>query len=465
MNENVNTGNQLEMLWAKCLAKFQDNLPEMQFNTWFRPIRPLMWEASSHVLKLGVPSGFFQEYLETNFFDLLKITLTSVFGEVNLKYVVNLDKGAVTETGGDHMRKTTPAPARMNIVDNKAVMETALNPQLNRNYTLDCFVEGKSNKLAKSSGIAIAKQPGETPFNPLFIYGGSGLGKTHLANAIGNAILEKHQGKRIIYVDALRFQTQYQDAVRNNNLVDFMHFYQSLDVLIIDDIQELEGKEKTVNTFFHIFNHLHQARKQLILAADRSPKEIKLMDERMLSRFAWGLSVEVQKPDEEMRKAILKYKVDRNALEISDEVISYIAKNTKGNVRELEGIVNALLARATLTDAIINLELAEEVVGRTEEVVEKSVDLDDIQTAVCEYYNLDVKDIQTKSRKREVAQARQVAMYLARKYTKKSLAVIGSEIGNRDHATVLHACKTVENLLETDKTIRQSLDSIESKLK
>lgn len=464
MIEKTNNIDQCEALWAKCLQKFEDNLSEAQFTTWFQPIKPILWDQSSHTLKLGVPSGFFQEYLEGHFFSLLKATLTHVYGEVNLRYVVNLDKDVSHDVGGEHLKKTRPV-INTNPVDNQAVASQALNPQLNRNYTMDNFVEGKSNKLAKSAGQAIAKAPGETPFNPLFVYGGSGLGKTHLANAIGNAILEKHPAKRIIYVDALRFQTQYQDAVRNNNLVDFMHFYQSLDVLIIDDIQELEGKEKTVNTFFHIFNHLHQTGKQLILAADRSPKEIKQMDERMLSRFLWGLSAEIAKPDEDMRKSILKDKVDRNSLEISDEVIDYIAKNTNGNIRELEGIVNSLLARATLTDAIIDLELAEEVVGKNEVEAEKTVDLSDIKEVVCEYYNLDIKDIQTKSRKREVAQARQVAMYLARKYTKKSLAVIGSEIGNRDHATVLHACKTVENLIETDKTIRQSLDTIESKLK
>ena len=464
MSEKINNGNQCETLWAKCLQKFADNLPEAQFTTWFKPIKPLLWEQSTHTLKLGVPCPFFQEYLEGHFFDLLKATLVHVYGEVNLKYVANLDKGVSTENGGQHMKKVQPVPV-VNPVDNQAARETSLNPQLNRNYTMDCFVEGKSNKLAKSAGLAIAKAPGETPFNPLFIYGGSGLGKTHLANAIGNTILEKYPNKRIIYVDALRFQNQYQDACRNNRTVDFMQFYQSLDVLIVDDIQEMEGKEKTVNTFFHIFNHLHQTGKQLILAADRSPKEIKQMDERMLSRFLWGLSAEISKPDEDMRKAILKHKVDRNALEISDEVIDYIAKNTNGNIRELEGIVNSLLARATQHEANIDLALAEEVVGKNDVTAEKTVDLSEIKEAVCEYYNLEIKDIQTKSRKREVAQARQVAMYLARKYTKKSLSVIGSEIGNRDHATVLHACKTVENLIETDKTIRQSLDTIESKLK
>lgn len=464
MSEKIHNGDQCEALWAKCLQKFADNLTEVQFTTWFKPIKPLLWDPSTHTLKLGVPSQFFQEYLEGHFLSLLKATLVHVYGDVNLRYVANLDNGVSTENGGQHMKKVQPAPA-VNPVDNQAVMETSLNPQLNRNYTMDCFIEGKSNKLAKSAGLAIAKAPGDTPFNPLFIYGGSGLGKTHLANAIGHSILDRYPNKRIIYVDALRFQNQYQDASRNNRIVDFIQFYQSLDVLIIDDIQELEGKEKTVNTFFHIFNHLHQTGKQLILAADRSPKEIKLMDERMLSRFLWGLSAEISKPDEDMRKAILKHKVDRNALDISEEVIEYIAKNTNGNIRELEGIVNSLLARATLTDANIDLALAEEVVGKNETEAEKTVDLSEIKEAVCEYYNLDVKDIQTKSRKREVAQARQVAMYLARKYTKKSLAVIGSEIGNRDHATVLHACKTVENLIETDKTIRQSLDTIESKLK
>lgn len=464
MNEKTNNGDLCEQLWAKCLQKFADILPETQFSTWFKPIKPLLWDPSTHTLKLGVPSVFFQEYLEGHFFDLLKATFTHVYGDVTLKYVANLDSSVETVVGGEHLKKPRQVSI-VNPVDNQSVMEQALNPQLNRNYTMESFVEGKSNKLAKSAGLAVAKAPGETPFNPLFIYGGSGLGKTHLANAIGHSILDKYPNKRIIYVDALRFQTQYQDASRNNHLVDFMQFYQSLDVLIIDDVQELEGKEKTVNTFFHIFNHLHQTGKQLILAADRSPKELKLMDERMLSRFLWGLSAEISKPDEDMRKAILKSKVDRNALDISDDVIDYIAKNTNGNIRELEGIVNSLLARATLTDAIVDLELAEEVVGKAEVVVEKTIDLSEIQEAVCDYYNLELKDIQTKSRKREVAQARQVAMYLARKYTKKSLAVIGSEIGNRDHATVLHACKTVENLIETDKTIRQSLDMIESKLK
>jgi chromosomal replication initiator protein len=338
-----------------------------------------------------------------------------------------------------------------------------VDSHLNANYTFDNFIEGTCNKVAKSAGEAIAHNPGTT-FNPLFIYGGAGVGKTHLENAIGKKIEEEHPEKNIVYVDALMFQTQYQDAVKNNNQTDFLNFYQMLDVLIIDDIQEFMGKTGTQNTFFHIFNALHLAGKQLIFASDRAPKLLQGLDQRLLSRFKWGLSIEIEEPDFETRKAILRSKIEANELQIPDDVVEYVAETVRGNVRDLEGIVNALLAYATLGDASINLELAKNVVGQSINIEEKSINIKDIQKAVCDYYSLEVNDIQTNSRKHEVVQARQVAMFLARKHTKKSLQYIGAQIGNRDHATVLHACKTVENLLDIDKGMQKSINYIESHL-
>lgn len=462
-----------EKLWDKCLSIIKDNLPEDKFNVWFKPIKPLSWDETSHVLKIQVPSMFFQEFLDEHFAELLKMTLTKVYGNnVQLKYAAvmvqpNKNEQPITmsvDTGKKYTETTKPnneAPQ----FDPFAIRKSTVDSQLNKSYTMDNFIEGSCNKLAKSAGEAIAHKPGNTPFNPLFIHGASGMGKTHLENAIGQMIQEEHPDKNVIYVDALKFQTQYMDATKNNKLTDFLNFYQMLDVLIIDDIQEFIGKPGTQNTFFHIFNSLHQAGKQLILACDRSPKLLQGMEQRMLTRFKWGLTVELEAPDLETRKAILKNKVEKDELSIPEDVIEFVASNVTGTVRDLEGVVNSLLAHATLTDAEINMDLARSVVGQSMNIEERKLSINDIQQVVCDYYNLEPDEIQTQSRKREVVQARQVAMYLARKYTKSSLSSIGAQIGNRNHATVLHACKTVEDLMEMDKTIRQSVDTIENQLK
>ena len=451
-------------LWSKCLGIIRDIVPEAAFSTWFQPIVPQRWE--NNTITIQVPSMFFYEYLEEKYFDLLKVTLTRVMGKgTKLKYTVLMENTGKTTINYDGGRALQASTTSVRFDPFSVQSRQKIDSQLNPNYTLDSFIEGTCNQLARSAGLAIAKDPGKTAFNPVFIYGGSGLGKTHLAHAIGLMTEELHPEKNVLYVNANKFQIQYTDAVRNNTANDFLNFYQMIDVLIIDDIHDFAGKTGTQNTFFHIFNHLHQSGKQLVLTSDRSPKLLQGLDQRILSRFKWGLHAELEIPDFETRKTILRNKVKADGLVIPENVINYIAEAVKDNVRELEGVIISLLAQSTLTKAEINVELAQKVISKSVNVAEKVINVISIQEAVCGYYNLNIKDIQTKSRKREVVQARQIAMYLARKYTKNSLSSIGEQIGNRDHATVLHACKTITDLLDIDKGMRQSLDTIENTLR
>jgi chromosomal replication initiator protein len=327
------------------------------------------------------------------------------------------------------------------------------------------LIEGRSNKLARTAGISIANEPGKTIFNPLFVYGQSGVGKTHLANAIGVMTKQLHPEKRVLYVSSNTFQIQYTDAVRSNSVNDFLNFYQTIDVLIVDDIQELAGKTATQNTFFHLFNHLHQTGKQLVLTSDRSPLVLVGLEQRLLTRFKWGLSAEIEKPDFELRRAILDNKIYRDGLEIPEEVVDYIAEHVTDNVRDLEGTLVSLLAHSTLANISIDLKLTEKVVSRIVSITPKANTVEKIRDIVCAHFSLSVDAISTKSRKREVVQARQIAMYLSKQMTKNSLSSIGSLIGQRDHATVLHACKIVSDLMEIDKNFRISVREIEEKLK
>ena len=326
-------------------------------------------------------------------------------------------------------------------------------------------MEGNSNKLARTAGVSIANEPGKTIFNPLFVYGQSGVGKTHLANAIGVMAKQLHPEKRILYVSANTFQIQYTDAVRANTVNDFLNFYQTIDVLIVDDIQEFAGKTGTQNTFFHIFNHLHQTGKQLVLTSDRSPVVMVGLEQRLLTRFKWGLSAEIEKPDFQLRKAILENKIYRDGLEIPADVVDFIAENVTDNVRDLEGTLVSLLAHSTLADMPLDVELAEKIVSRIVTVTRKTNTVEKIRDTVCDYFSLSVDAISTKSRKREVVQARQIAMYLSKQLTKNSLSSIGLAIGQRDHATVLHACKIVTDLMDIDKNFRLSVNEIQEKLK
>ncbi len=451
-------------LWESCLSIIKDNLPEQAYNTWFLPIVPVGF--GDNKLTLKVPSQFFYEYLEEHYIDLVSKTIHRVMGEgTQLMYEVQVTQregttlssssphGDARRAGTEDARKTPPMPA----VD--------FDSQLNAEYNFDTFIEGSSNKLSRSVGEAIAENPAKTIFNPLFLYGESGVGKTHLANAIGNRIKERYPEKRVLYVSAHLFQVQYTTSVRDNKTNDFLYFYQSIDVLIVDDIQEFAGVTKTQNTFFHIFNHLHQNGKQLILTSDRAPVLLQGMEDRLITRFKWGMMAELERPDLELRKRILYDKMQRNGLRFPADVIDFIAREVGSSVRDLEGIVNSIMAYSIVYNKEIDLELAKRIVCKVISSEKKEVTVDDILRVVCQHFHLEPSAIHTKSRKREVVQARQIAMYLAKDFTNLSTAKIGSLIGNRDHATVLHAFKTVKELGEVDKAFRAELDEIQSVLK
>lgn len=466
MNSAINMKAEPEKVWGECLAIIKDILPPQVFDVWFVPIRPLSIE--DKMLTLLLPSSYFYEILEDRFCDLLFMVLNRVIGtgaKLNYRVMVTNSGDAPTLVDQSGGRRQNAGQGQTVFNPFQGLPSKKIDSQLNHNYTFANFVEGGCNLLARSAGMTIAKQPGRNTFNPLFIYGGSGLGKTHLANAIGLEAERLNPNLNVLYVSANKFQTQYMEATRNNKSTDFLNFYQSLDVLIVDDIQDMASRTGTQNTFFHIFNHLHQAGKQLILTSDQSPNVLQGLDHRILSRFKWGLPAELVPPDFNTKKGILLNKVKAEGLLIPEDVVDYIAGAVTDNVRELEGVVSSLLAQSILINAEINLDLAQKVVGKIANTTTKVVNISKIQEVVCDYYNLEVNDIQTKSRKRVVVQARQVAMYLARKYTKNSLTAIGELIGNRDHATVLHACKTVAEQSEIDKELKQSLDSIEEKLR
>lgn len=453
-------------LWSRCLNVIKDNISEASFNTWFAPIEALKFDENVFVLQ--VPSQFFVEYIEEKYIDLLRMTLYRVVGQgTRLEYRVLIDKSSdkATQIPSQNEKPKPKQQSTAYISPYHRPQLPEIDPQLNPSYNFNNLIEGNSNKLARTAGISIANEPGKTIFNPLFVYGQSGVGKTHLANAIGVMTKQLNPDKRVLYVSANTFQIQYTDAVRNNTGNDFLNFYQTIDVLIVDDIQEFAGKTGTQNTFFHIFNHLHQTGKQLILTSDRSPLVMVGLEKRLLTRFKWGLSAEIEKPDFVLRKAILENKIYRDGLEIPEEVINYIAENVVDNVRDLEGTLVSLMAHSTLVDIPIDLELVEKVVGRIVNVSRKVNTVESIRDVVCEYFSLTVDAISTKSRKREVVQARQIAMYLSKQLTKNSLSSIGLAIGQRDHATVLHACKIVNDLMDIDKNFRSSVNEIKEKLK
>lgn len=469
-----------QKVWNNCLRVIKDNVPQRSYRTWFEPIVPLRLQ--SNVLTIQVPSPFFYEYLEEQYIDILRRTLKKELGtEAKLEYSVVMQN---RDNGTQERPYTLNYPAKNKAVTNNkpvsmplkiedkdiknpfvipGIQELHVDPQLNPENNFNNFIEGDCNRLARSAGLAIAQNPGATAYNPLFIYGDSGLGKTHLAQAIGIEIKERFPRKVVLYVTANKFKTQYTDSVRHNTLNDFLHFYQMMDVLILDDVQELIGKEKTQNTFFHIFNHLHQSGKQLILTSDKAPVELKGMEQRLLSRFKWGLSAELQAPDFETRSSILKKKIYNEGLSIPDEVVEYIAKHVENNVRELEGSLISLLAH-TLNHKKITLDLAQAMIEKLVSNKKKEISIDMIQKTVCEYFDLPQEVLHSKTRKREIVQARQIAMFFSKNHTKSSLTTIGSRIGGKDHATVLHACRTVSNLVDTDRRFRTYVEEIEKKL-
>lgn len=460
-------------LWDNSLLLIKDSVTEQQYNTWFKPIVFESYKPSTKTLLVQVPSPFVYEYLEQNFVDLLSKVLHRNFGEgIRLTYRVVTDK----EHKLSQDIEADPDDADMAKQTRECAQQTAAQPaapqqqedidtQLDPKLTFNNYMEGDSNKLPRSVGLSIAEHPNTTQFNPMFIYGPSGSGKTHLVNAIGLKAKQMYPQKRVLYVSARLFQTQYTDAVLHNASNDFINFYQSIDMLIVDDIQEWAGKAKTLNTFFHIFNHLFRNGKRIILACDRPPVELKDMPDRLLTRFSCGLVCELEKPNIQLCVDILSNKIRRDGLKIPVDVISFIAQTCNGSVRDLQGAINGLLAYSIVYNSSIDIRLAERVIKRAVKVDDKPLTIDDIVETVCHHYNVTVTAVNSKSRKRDYVVARQVTMYLAQKYTKMPASRIGKLVGNRDHSTVIHSCSKVEERLKIDAEFSDELVSIENGLK
>jgi len=466
-------------VWNNCLSFIEDNIQSQAYSTWFKPIVPV--KITDNVLSIQVPSKFFYEWLEEHYIKILKLALTKELGkDARLVYVIKMEN-----TFGNKTPYTEKIPSSNNSSLKSQNVETPFisftselkNPfvipgirnlqiesQLNPNYTFENFLEGDSNRLARSAGLAVANKPGGTSFNPLLIYGGVGLGKTHLVHAIGVDIKKSYPDKTVLYISSEKFTQQYIDSVKKNNRNDFIHFYQVIDILIVDDVQFLSGKSGTQDVFFHIFNHLHQNGKQVILTSDKAPLDMQDIEQRLLSRFKWGLSAELQTPSFETRVSILKNKLFRDGVEIDDEITEYVAKNINSNVRELEGAIISLIAQSSFNKAEITIDLAKDVISKFVKNNRREVSIDYIQKVVSDYFQMDIETLQSKTRKRHIVQARQIAMYFAKKFTKASLASIGTQIGRRDHATVLHACKTVDNLSFTDKQFRKYVEDLHQRL-
>ncbi|OAQ39138.1 chromosomal replication initiation protein DnaA [Pedobacter psychrophilus] len=466
-------------VWENCLQIIKDNIPTQSFKTWFEPIIPLRLEES--VLTIQVPSLFFYEWLEEHYVGLLRKTVKKHLGDKGrLEYNIVVEKSSSQKpfttnlpssgNGAEGKNQSIPMPIALNKdIKNPFVIpglkKLQVDPQLNPNYTFENFIEGDCNRLARSAGYAVGAKPGGTSFNPLMIYGGVGLGKTHLAQAIGNEVKKTMPDKLVIYVSCEKFCQQFVDSLKNNTINDFVNFYQAMDIIIMDDVHNFAGKDKTQDIFFHIFNHLHQSGKQLILTSDKPPKDLAGLEERLLSRFKWGLSADLSVPDMETRMAILKKKMYQDGIELPNDVIEYVANNIDNNVRELEGAMVSLLAQSTLNKKEIDLALAKQMLKNFIKNTSKEISMEYIQKLVCEYFEVPIEMVKSKTRKREIVQARQISMYLSKSHTKTSLKSIGAFFGGRDHSTVIYACQTVEDLIDTDKKFKAYVHDIQKKLK
>ena len=466
-------GNSPKALWDNCLQLIKENVTEQQFRTWFEPIVFEQYNEDSRTLLVQVPSRYVYEYLEQYYVALLSKVLCRCFGtSVQLNYRIVVDKKnkiTVDEEGSEpvNIDTTHTTGSRGNkaptVLD--AVVPQDLNPQLDIHKTFQNFIEGDSNKLPRTVGLSIAEHPGKSTFNPFFVYGPSGCGKTHLINAIGIRCKEVYPRKRVLYVSARLFQVQYTDAVRQNTVNDFIQFYQSIDVLIVDDIQEWVTASKTLDTFFHIFDHLFRLGKQIVLASDRPPIDLSGVKDRLLTRFSCGLIAELEKPNLQLCVDILNSKCHRDGLKIPEEVILYIAETANGSVRDLEGVINSLLAYSVVYNSPVDIRLAERIIKRAVKVDNHPLTIDDILENVCEHYNVSQQQVVSRSRKRDFVLVRQISMYLAQKYTKMPASRIGQLIGGRDHSTVIHSCTAIEQRLKVDKAFVDELNSIENSFK
>lgn len=462
-----------ELVWKNCLQIIKDDVADQGFNTWFMPITPLKLDGKS--LTIQVPSQFFYEWLEEHYVHVLKKALITTIGEgakleysvivdqgnkQNAPYVINLPNRS-TGKGNSYQNKNKPIG---NPFELTALTEPQ-NSQLNNAYSFDTFIEGDCNRLARSAGYAVAKKPGITSFNPLMIYGGVGLGKTHLVQSIGNEIKANLPEKFVLYVSSEKFINQFIKAVQNNEVQNFQSYYLQVDALIIDDVQFFGNKEKTQEIFFHIFNHLHQSGKQIIMTSDRPPKDLQGLEERLLSRFKWGLTTDLQQPDFETRMAIIHTKMEAEGIEIPPDVCEYLAYTVDTNIRELEGVLISLIAHASLNRREIDLELAKQIMKNIVHDIETEVGIDYIQKTVAEYFHLKPEVLKDKTRKKEIVIARQVAMYFSKEYTNHSLKSIGYHFGGRDHSTVIHAVQSVNDMIDTNSNFRNSIGDLKEKLK
>lgn len=464
--------NSNHALWDECLRLIKSNVTEQQYKTWFAPIIFESYSESEHTLLVQVPSPYVYEYLEQYYVGLLSKVLARVFKtNVVLRYRVVTDKahkitqeiesdGPVTVEAPQPTNRGNRAPSTLD-----AAVPQGLNPQLDPKKTFLNFIEGDSNKLPRTVGLSVSEHPGKTTFNPFFVYGPSGCGKTHLINAIGVRTKETYPQKRVLYVSARLFQVQFTDAVRQNVTNDFINFYQSIDVLIVDDIQEWATSPRTLDTFFHIFDHLFRIGKQIILASDRPPVELQGVKDRLLTRFSCGLIAELEKPNVQLCIDILNAKCRRDGLNIPEEVIQYVSETANGSVRDLEGVINSLMAYSIVYNTKIDMRLAERIIKRAVKVDNHPLTIDDILEKVCKHYNVSQQHVFSKSRRRDLVQVRQVSMYLAQKYTKMPASRIGQLIGNRDHSTVIHSCNTIEKRLKIDKGFSDEITSIENSFK
>ena len=455
---NQNIPSDISAIWKECLRVIKDNVSQMTYNTWFLPIKPL--ELLDSILKVQLPSQFFWEWIDEHFNTLITKTIHQVLGpQAKLAYVISEEKDSF-EISSLNKKEQPPNISTTISIKSKPDFETFLNPR----YKFDNFIKGEGNQLARAAAGAISDNPGGTSFNPFFVYGGVGLGKTHLIQAIGNKILANFPDKKIIYLSADTFTVEFVEAIQSNKVNEFSNFYRNMDILIIDDIQFLIGKEKTQDLFFQIFNILHQSRKQIILSSDKPPKDLKGLDDRLISRFQWGLTADIQPPDLETRIAILKKKSEDYGMNIANDILEYIASNITSNIRELEGCLIKLLANVSLNSKEINLALTKKTVQEIATDRKINITIETITKTVCNYLKVDENKIRDKTRKKEVVLARQVAMYLSKELTKCSLKTIGLNFGGRDHSTVIHACNTIEGMKLIDNTVKHLVDNLRTQI-
>jgi len=459
--------SQAENCWKGCLDIVRGRVNSQSFKTWFEPITAVRLDGND--IRLQVPSQFFSEWLEEHYFSLMKEALAQVTGrDIAIHYLVKAEdreEFPLIDETPDRPEGTADQPAtRHEITAPPGSSAPPISPSLNRRYTFENYIKGESNQFASAAALAVANNPGGTSFNPLVIYGGVGLGKTHLVHAIGNRLLNADPSKRVLYTSSEKFTVDFVESIQRDNVSEFSNYYRSVDLLMVDDIQFLTGKEKTQDIFFHTFNTLHQLGKQIVLSSDKPPKELKGLNERLVSRFQWGLTADIQPPDLETRIAILLKKSSDDGVDLSHDVVEFIAANITSNIRELEGCLISLLARASLENKKINLDLARSVVRSIVGEVKTHITIDEIQRTVCEHLSIPQDLLRAKTRKQEIVTARQIAMYLSKELTNSSLKTIGLHFGGRDHSTVIHAYQTTEDTMKEDPKIRTMVQQLKSKL-